>query len=162
MWRRDVSDGLSSSAQTVSILENPTVFSIASTHAAFGPQQSVAIKVHAGAASADDFHFLARYELSKGRTAKGLAFAMLASREDDGCGACLETAAVAALKMGDLERAVRFQETAVRVVSEFDDEMPRMEATLATYRKRLFNARSATQRSATQPATGDAKPFGTP
>ena len=123
---------------------------------------SVAIKVHAGAASADDFHFLARYELSKGRTAKGLEFAMLASREDDGCGACLETAAVAALKMGDLERAVRFQETAVRVVSEFNDELPRMEATLATYRKKLFNARSATQRPATQPATGDAKPLGTP
>jgi hypothetical protein len=122
----------------------------------------VAIKVDAGAASADDFHFLARYELSKGRTAKGLELALLASREDEGCGACFETAAMAALKMGDVERAVRLQETAVRVVSEFNDEMPRMEARLATYRQKLFHARSATQRSVPEPSTGDAKPLGTP
>jgi hypothetical protein len=32
---------------------------------------------------------------------------------------------------------VRFQETAARVVSEFDDDMPRMEATLAKYRRML-------------------------
>jgi hypothetical protein len=105
---------------------------------------TVAVKVHAGAASADDFRFLARYELSKARPAKALELAKLATRADEGCGACFETAALAAMKLGDVERAVRYQETAVHVVSEFDDQMPRMEATLASYRRKLSRARTAT------------------
>jgi tetratricopeptide (TPR) repeat protein len=102
----------------------------------------VAKMVRAQAASPDDFNFLARYELSKKRPEPALELAKRAAREDAGCQACLETAATAALELGDVERAVRFQETAVRVTSEFDDEVPRMEATLAGYRKRLAQARA--------------------
>ena len=98
---------------------------------------ALAIRLRAHAATADDFNVLARYELFKGRPAVALELATRAAHEDEGCGACLETAALAAFEIGDVERAVRLQGTALSVVSEFDVEMPRMETTLAKYRQTL-------------------------
>lgn len=106
---------------------------------------AVSARVRARATSADDFNFLARYELSKKRPSESLALARRAVREDSGCGRCLETAAFAAFKTGDVEQAVRFQSLAVSVVSEFDDDMPRMETTLDRYRAALARSHGATK-----------------
>ncbi|HEX6276562.1 MAG TPA: hypothetical protein VFZ53_26150 [Polyangiaceae bacterium] len=101
-------------------------------------------KVRAGATSADDFLFLAKYELSNRRPDLALPLAIRAAKADEGCDACLETAAFAASETGNAERAVRFQETALRVAGEFDEDLPRMEARLEKYRRQRARAPTGT------------------
>jgi tetratricopeptide (TPR) repeat protein len=99
--------------------------------------QTLAEKVRPRATTAGDFHFLALYELSKKREAQALDLALRATKQDEGCADCFETAALAASRTGDIERAVRLQEIAVNVASEFDDEMPKMLSKLERYRSKL-------------------------
>jgi tetratricopeptide (TPR) repeat protein len=106
-----------------------------------GETDALAAELEKASVHSEDFEFLAHWDLKRGRFERAVERGERGVALDSSCSDCLLSAARAASKLGDLERAVRHAQRAVAILAERSP--PTLEQALHRYEAQLAQQRGA-------------------